>query len=351
MARAGVTYHDVAKAADQLNQQGKMPTVDGVREVLGTGSKSTIAPLLKEWKAKQAGGVDAQQTGLPSELLASVKGLYEGMQHQADERIETIQSQAKQEIDEAKREALAAQKSNAGLQSDLIKHQASIEQLEQGKQLLQSDLSKVEQAYTTEKTQHEALQYRLNDRDQENSRLNSQLDQAQRNLDHYRDTVQKQRDQERADFERQLVSLEQTLKQEQQENQSIRHNLGRVENELTKAETARDHLQGANKTLTDLNDQQNKEALQAQQSLADLNVSIELAQQSNQTSKEKSKTLEEQVMQLEKQTAVAQDKIKVLTVSNEKAEGRIESLRGDITILKQEKANIEGQFKQMQRSL
>jgi len=68
-------------------------------------------------------------------------------------------------------------------------------------------------------TQHEALQYRLNDRDQENSRLNSQLDQAQRNLDHYRDTVQKQRDQERADFERQLMSLEQTLKQEQQENQ------------------------------------------------------------------------------------------------------------------------------------
>jgi len=52
-----------------------------------------------------------------------------------------------------------------------------------------------------------------------------------------------------------------------------------------------------------------------------LNVSFELAQQCNQTSKEKSKTLEEQVMQLEKQTAVAQDKIKVLTVSNEKAEG------------------------------
>ena len=49
MARIGVTFDDIAQAADLIETQGEKPTVDRVREVLGTGSKSTIAPLLKRW--------------------------------------------------------------------------------------------------------------------------------------------------------------------------------------------------------------------------------------------------------------------------------------------------------------
>ena len=105
MARAGVTAFDVAKAARQLVEQGQAPTVDTVRAVLGTGSKSTIAPLLKAWKAQQAGTLAAAESGLPSDLVAVVKGLYTGMQRQADERIEDSQAQAQQAIAAAQREA------------------------------------------------------------------------------------------------------------------------------------------------------------------------------------------------------------------------------------------------------
>ncbi|MDO8774232.1 MAG: DNA-binding protein, partial [Burkholderiaceae bacterium] len=50
MARAGILYSDVAKAASQLADSGKSPTVDTVRDAMGnTGSKSTIAPMLKRW--------------------------------------------------------------------------------------------------------------------------------------------------------------------------------------------------------------------------------------------------------------------------------------------------------------
>ncbi len=45
MARAGVTYYDVAKAAETIKTGGQEPTVDRVREQLGTGSRSTIAAL------------------------------------------------------------------------------------------------------------------------------------------------------------------------------------------------------------------------------------------------------------------------------------------------------------------
>jgi len=41
MGRIGITYQDVAKAIPTLQGQQKNPTVDNIRELLGTGSKST----------------------------------------------------------------------------------------------------------------------------------------------------------------------------------------------------------------------------------------------------------------------------------------------------------------------
>jgi len=54
MGRAGVTLQEVEKAALQLQGRGKNPSVDAVREVIGTGSKSTIAQHLRDWKAQQS---------------------------------------------------------------------------------------------------------------------------------------------------------------------------------------------------------------------------------------------------------------------------------------------------------
>lgn len=50
MARIGVTYKDIAEASETIKSRGQEPTVDRVREYLGTGSKSTIAPHLKQWR-------------------------------------------------------------------------------------------------------------------------------------------------------------------------------------------------------------------------------------------------------------------------------------------------------------
>lgn len=53
MGRLGIAYSDVATAAEQLKKQKLNPTVDAVRSALGTGSKSTIVPYLKRWRATQ----------------------------------------------------------------------------------------------------------------------------------------------------------------------------------------------------------------------------------------------------------------------------------------------------------
>ena len=108
MARIGITYVDVAKAATQLQHENKNPTVDGVRAILGTGSKSTIAPLLKDWKVKHEGLTTDINAGLPVEILTVVKELYQRMQNevlvqaneqklQFDKEIESIRSELNQE--------------------------------------------------------------------------------------------------------------------------------------------------------------------------------------------------------------------------------------------------------------
>jgi chromosome segregation ATPase len=91
MARAGVTYLDVAKAAEAIKIQGQEPTVDRVRERLGTGSKSTIAPLLKRWRSDN--GDMADTSGLPNDLVEVVKSLHERVQQMADHRIDRAQQE------------------------------------------------------------------------------------------------------------------------------------------------------------------------------------------------------------------------------------------------------------------
>ena len=51
----GITKDQIWAAADELQRLGKSPTLVAVRDALGeTGSFSTIAPVMAEWRALQA---------------------------------------------------------------------------------------------------------------------------------------------------------------------------------------------------------------------------------------------------------------------------------------------------------
>lgn len=91
----------ISQAATTLSDQGREPIVDAVRVLLGTGSKSTIGPLLKQWKGEYTGVVSEEKSGLPRELLATVKGLYEAIQQRAHTQIEAIQAPARTEVEHA----------------------------------------------------------------------------------------------------------------------------------------------------------------------------------------------------------------------------------------------------------
>jgi hypothetical protein len=86
MSRIGITFEEVKKAIAELQGRQKNPTVDGIREILGTGSKSTIARFLREWKAQH--GLHCNDDGrLPSDLLGIVNGLWDALRNKADTQI------------------------------------------------------------------------------------------------------------------------------------------------------------------------------------------------------------------------------------------------------------------------
>lgn len=85
MARYGVTFEKVADIANQLAANDINPTVDRVREKLGTGSKSTIAKHLKRWRT-QAEFSSQQQDGplssydpeqIPEPLMALMRDFWQ----------------------------------------------------------------------------------------------------------------------------------------------------------------------------------------------------------------------------------------------------------------------------------
>ena len=49
MARSGVQYEDVQRAIHTLLSRGDAPSVQRIREVLGTGSFTTLSEHLRQW--------------------------------------------------------------------------------------------------------------------------------------------------------------------------------------------------------------------------------------------------------------------------------------------------------------
>ena len=86
MARGGVTYSDIANAADTIKNKGQNPTVDRVLNLMGTGSKSTIGPHLKAWK--EANLEHNEVSDLPTNLITAVRELHQRLQSEADTQVE-----------------------------------------------------------------------------------------------------------------------------------------------------------------------------------------------------------------------------------------------------------------------
>lgn len=217
MARAGILYSHVTTAATQLVAAGKNPTVDSVREQLGgTGSKSTIAPLLKQWKAQHHGDVAAAGAGVPLELLEAVKGVYERMQADAQQQVELARTEH-----QAAQDAVLEQLSQCQVHEGMVSQAAAALSVElaQTKEVLahlQGTYQAEQITVATLRSDNDGMERCLSDRAAEVKALVEQLAQGHAQFEHYQVAIGAQRLEDRQAYERQVGRLEKDLASAQQ---------------------------------------------------------------------------------------------------------------------------------------
>jgi chromosome segregation ATPase len=190
MPRIGVTFDDVAQAATKLLSIGESPSVLKIREILGTGSNSTIAEHLKLWRQqKSEQRTVALPEGIPKELLPPLETLWHIANEQADNRFASYREQTERKLEqltterdtwfaqhqqtEAMANDLQQQLQNAEQRiEDYIQQQkdrqAEITALETDKQSLASDCSNLEQRLSQNQKDYAAREASLQEQHTQN---------------------------------------------------------------------------------------------------------------------------------------------------------------------------------------
>ncbi|MFI4954568.1 MAG: DNA-binding protein [Gammaproteobacteria bacterium] len=180
----------MATAAEWLQGEGKNPTADRVREVLGTGSKSTVLTYLQQWRSRPLNIPEELLHTLPPELLAFVAGLWKQVNETTDARLQAHLQESQKKIETVK-EAFAE------LQGEHETLRSQCKQESDKNQFLHLEKTSVEAEYHHEQQEHaklrenyKTLQAQLIEAREEKNRFHDLANKLQDNLKHYHESVQ-----------------------------------------------------------------------------------------------------------------------------------------------------------------
>jgi len=334
MARAGVTYTEVAKAAETVKEQGFEPTVDRVREKLGTGSKSTIGPHLKQWKSSILG--EGAIPGLPDELLKAVKSLHESILGEAGLKISEATTELSVVIDNLRAKLAEAQEQNGELAN-------SNEQLTQQNQELTDQLETTNKGNLTFQLKQEQLEQAVNRLKDELAEKKQNAKQLQANLEHYQEKTAEDRQQERNQHQ---------LAQQQSQNY-----IDQLTNQLS---VLREKKEESNSLVSSLE----KENLTLQQKFNEIinkneDLSANLAHKTSEVEKliERKQKIQDDYSSVFAEKSAAEKAVEHLSVTLQKTEADLNDTKERLSLVSEEnklviqqKAEMQGQLYQLQNS-
>ena len=217
MARAGINKAVVNTARLALIARGEHPSIDAVRIEMGnTGSKTTIHRYLKELEARQP-LQSMQPVTLSNELTELVGRLAERLVEEGRIEVDAAQEQFDQQLDGMRESQAASEHTCSALQQQCEVQQQALTDQAALLAACQSSLQ-AEQTRNARLSQaHDDLQLRLADRDQHIASLEEKHQHARDALEHYRQSVKEQRDQDARRHETQLQGLEVQVRHLQQD--------------------------------------------------------------------------------------------------------------------------------------
>ncbi len=160
MARAGIYKSEVLRARDKLRATGRHPSIDAVREELGTGSKSTIHRYLKEIEEEE-GPATGNRVAVSEAIQDLVGRLAARVNEEAEERVTTAQARHAEQ---------------------LTQHQQAAAALKTEAQSTRQQLEHTQRALADEKTAHGKTGETLSHKTLENTQLAQQVVDLQERL-------------------------------------------------------------------------------------------------------------------------------------------------------------------------
>ena len=216
MARAGLYKSQVKKARDMLLAQGKHPSVDALRIVLGnTGSKTTIHKYLKELE-EDKGVVQGRQINLSEEIQGLVLHLAAQLQDEAEATIGRLLADSTEKEQQNAQTLATANQEIERLAKDL---QYCKQALDEEKKAHAETLVALHNETITRHTLTQEvadLKDRLAENEIHRQSLEEKHQHARNGLEHYRESVKEQREQDQRRYEQQIQQLQAELRQLQQ---------------------------------------------------------------------------------------------------------------------------------------
>lgn len=216
MARGGVNKALVQAARSAILARGEHPSIDAVRIEMGnTGSKTTIHRYMKEL---DDGAEPAQAPSEPidDELTSLVSRLAQRLKEQAQEPIDQARAQFEQQRKELDIQLHEAREANIELHQQ---YEIQSLALTQESAELHDTRSMLQSEQTRNAGLNQALadfELRLQDKDEQIRSLEEKHLHAREALEHYRNAVKDQREQEQRRHEGQVQQIQMELRQAQQ---------------------------------------------------------------------------------------------------------------------------------------
>jgi chromosome segregation ATPase len=343
MGRLGITQLDVEKAVMQLQGRGRNPTVDSIRELLGTGSKSTIAQHLRNWRSAHTDGNGA----LPQELLSLVTRLWERLSQQAENRITECETSNNTQLHELKQTLVQAQREYAELKIQFHHSEEILQSERQAKEDYAKQLEAEKNARGKLEMQCTVNFTQLSDHKAENARLHQLATHIQSNLEHYQNAMQQQRVEQIMLLEKNQVEFQQRASELQRELELRWQNSDELTRQLNHTNIEFKLLEEKNQVLEKRHEIITKEFQNVSQELVIFKERHNQCQQQLQLCVSELSSKTQEFIEAEKQRAIAADQRDQLRQRLSDAEDKIALLRQEKLFLTEEKSQLFGQFKQL----
>jgi dsDNA-specific endonuclease/ATPase MutS2 len=176
MPRPGLTEEQFLEAVEVLLSNGRPVTVSAIRDVLGTGSFSTISAFLANWKERRSSDADLHVPAMPESVDRAAKTFWSIAIREAFESVKLDREAldaARKEMETEKQEIEAEisrlEAENSGLNEHLEHIQGQLTQS-------QADNKRLQDAFNLLNVENARLEERLKSAEEITKALQDQLD-------------------------------------------------------------------------------------------------------------------------------------------------------------------------------